>query len=344
MYQKLFVITAGVLMNILLTLLIFAGINYSQGKQVYLSTTVGKIAEESLAYDAGFRTGDKILEVNGVPQSDWEGLLSALLVEGIGQSKDIKVLRDGANVEFVTDGKILTEAIRVMKDSIFLPLGGAKPIVSSVFNNSPADSAGIQARDIFLQIDSVHVRNSRNVIDLIKSSDSEMQLVLLRGKDTVRTAVTAGEDNKIGIGISDIFAGEIEYRDYTVWESLSNGFSDMILYTQITFTAMGSVIRGDIEFGDAFRGPVGIAEVAADSADLGLLSFLKFIAVLSLSLAIINILPFPAMDGGHFVIIVIEGIIRRELPLKLKIAIQNAGFILLLILMAFIIYNDIVNL
>jgi regulator of sigma E protease len=171
-----------------------------------------------------------------------------------------------------------------------------------------------------------------------------MKMVLLRGEDTVRTTVTAGEDHKIGIGIRDSFDGKIENRDFTILESLSNGFSDMILYTQITFTAMGSVIRGDIEFGDAFRGPVGIAEVAADSANLGLLSFLKFIAVLSLSLAIINILPFPAMDGGHFVIIVIEGIIRRELPLKLKIAIQNAGFILLLILMAFIIYNDIVNL
>jgi regulator of sigma E protease len=66
--------------------------------------------------------------------------------------------------------------------------------------------------------------------------------------------------------------------------------------------------------------------------------------MLSLSLAIINILPFPVLDGGHFVIILIEGILKRELPLKIKMAIQNAGFILLLLLMAFIIYSDLINL
>jgi regulator of sigma E protease len=71
--------------------------------------------------------------------------------------------------------------------------------------------------------------------------------------------------------------------------------------------------------------------------------FLFFLAMLSLSLAIINIMPFPVLDGGHFVIILIEGIIKREIPIKAKIAIQNAGFVLLLILMAFIIYNDIIS-
>jgi regulator of sigma E protease len=344
MYQKLFVITAGVLMNLLLTLFIFAGINFLQGKQVYMTTTAGKINEQSLAYEAGFRSGDKILEVNGVDQSDWEGLLSALLMEDLGQSKQLKVLRDGAEVEFTADGKILTEAIRVMKDSIFLPLGESKPMITSVADNKPAQKAGILPKDIFLKIDGRDIPDINAAIETIKSSEAEMQMTLLRGGDTVQVAVTASENNTIGIGLSDVFVGKVEYRNYSIWESLSHGFSDMILYTEITFTAMGSVIRGDIEFGDAFRGPVGIAEVAADSADLGLLSFLKFIAVLSLSLAIINILPFPAMDGGHFVIIVIEGIIRRELPLRLKIAIQNAGFILLLLLMAFILYNDIVNL
>ena len=69
--------------------------------------------------------------------------------------------------------------------------------------------------------------------------------------------------------------------------------------------------------------------------------FLLFLAMLSLSLAIINILPFPVLDGGHFVIILIEGIIRRELPIKLKLAIQNFGFVILLMLMAYIIYTDI---
>jgi len=84
--------------------------------------------------------------------------------------------------------------------------------------------------------------------------------------------------------------------------------------------------------------------MSAESAEMGLVAYLKFLAVLSLSLAILNILPFPVLDGGHFIIILIEGIMRREIPIKIKMAIQNVGFIILLILMAFIIYNDIINL
>ena len=87
-----------------------------------------------------------------------------------------------------------------------------------------------------------------------------------------------------------------------------------------------------------------IAQLAAKSADVGFESFLFFIAVLSLSLALINIMPFPVLDGGHLLMIIIETVTRREIPVKVKIAINNTGFILLLLLMLFIIYNDIISL
>ncbi len=104
------------------------------------------------------------------------------------------------------------------------------------------------------------------------------------------------------------------------------------------------VFAGDIEFGKAFGGPVRIAQLAAKSADVGIESFLYFLAILSLSLALINIMPFPVLDGGHLLVIIIETVFRREIPVKIKIAIQNTGLILLLLLMAFIIYNDILSL
>ena len=104
------------------------------------------------------------------------------------------------------------------------------------------------------------------------------------------------------------------------------------------------VINGDVAFGKVFGGPVKIAQFAAQSANDGILSFLVFLALLSLSLAILNILPFPVLDGGHLIIILIEGIFKREIPIKIKIAIQNVGFAILLLLMAFIIYSDIINL
>jgi regulator of sigma E protease len=107
---------------------------------------------------------------------------------------------------------------------------------------------------------------------------------------------------------------------------------------------LGKVFKGQIAFGKAFGGPIKIAQAATSSADAGIGSYLYFLALLSLSLAIINIMPFPVLDGGHLLIIIIEGIIKREIPVKIKVGIQNVGFVLLLLLMAFILYNDFLNL
>lgn len=341
-YQKLFVITAGVMMNLTLTLFIFAGINYLQGKQIYHSTEVGNVVDGSYAQEAGFKTGDKILEVGGIKQTNWEGVLNSLLLKNLGKNKLVKVLRNGEEIELTVYGKILTDA---SQEGMFLPLGEVKPMITEVFKDSPAGDAGIEMYDIFLNIDNTDLRSSSMVIEIISSnSDKELSLVLLRGEDTVHTSVMPGMDGKIGIRIGDVYNGKIDYQTYSLTESFVMGFKDIYQVTSLTLTSLGSVIKGDIEFGSAFGGPVKIAQFAARSADLGLLSFLRFIAMLSLMLAIFNIMPFPAMDGGHFVIIFIEGIFKKELPLRFKIAIQNAGFIVLLLFMAFIIYNDLINL
>jgi regulator of sigma E protease len=118
----------------------------------------------------------------------------------------------------------------------------------------------------------------------------------------------------------------------------------LINLTKVTFSVAGKVVGGQVEFGKVFGGPVRIAQLSAKSAEAGFESFLFFLAVLSLSLALINIMPFPVLDGGHLLMIIFETITRREIPVKIKVAINNTGFILLLLLMVFIIYNDILSL
>ncbi len=83
--------------------------------------------------------------------------------------------------------------------------------------------------------------------------------------------------------------------------------------------------------------------MATQSAEMGLLTYLGFMALLSISLAVLNIIPFPALDGGHLIFLVYEGIFRREIPVKVKMGLQRAGFVLLLAFMAFVVYNDIVH-
>ncbi|MBU1678944.1 MAG: RIP metalloprotease RseP [Bacteroidetes bacterium] len=341
-YQKLFVITAGVMMNITLTLVIFSGINFFQGKQVLKTALVGEVKEGTIVHDAGFRSYDKILEIDNVPVDNWEDILNKLLIENFGQFKSVKVLRDNADYNFDISIDLTTEAAR---QNFYLPPGEIRTVISEVFTESPAEISGIKAKDVFLSINNIPQANRSQTMEIISSSKSTpIDVKLLRGNDTVYTNVTPSVEGKIGIMLGDAYTGEIEYRSYSFFESVSKGVTDIFDYTVFTFSSLKTVIAGDVEFGAVMGGPVKIAQLAADTADLGLIAFLRFLAFISLSLAIVNILPFPVLDGGHFVIIVIEGIIRKELPIKFKIAIQNMGFIILLILMVFIIYNDIINL
>ncbi len=341
-YQKLFVITAGVMMNLTLAILIFWGVNYFQGKQIMKTTSIGVVADTTLAYEAGFRTNDKILSVNGKEVNDWESLLSTLLIENLGSNVNVKVERNGKITEFTAPKDILAKA---SQESSFFTLGDIKPMVNSVGEDTPALKAGIQPGDVFLEINNTKTANTQQVISLISTNkEVELPIVLLRKEDTIRTTVIPAENGRIGISIADTFTGEVEYKDYGLGESLIKSISNIGGYTALTFKMFGNVIRGDVAFESSFGGPVKIAKFAADSADAGIIPFLMFLALLSLSLAILNIMPFPVLDGGHFVIILIEGIIRREIPIKLKLAIQNLGFVILLMFMAYIIYTDIASL
>ena len=340
-YQKLFVITAGVLMNLILTITIFSGINYFQGNQIIQTTTIGVVEEETSAYEAGFRTDDKIISINDENISDWRKLLTSLFLNDSGMDKNVTVLREGNNISFIISEKILSEAAQ---NPNFLEYGNVKPFIRGVVEDSPANEAGIKAGDIFLSLNNIQLKNRSDAVNIISSnSDIELPLTILRGEDTVKTAVTPGIDGKIGISISNKYVGPIDYEEYSFFAAIGSGIGMSVQYVTVTFEYMGRVIFGELEVEQAFGGPVKIAQIARDSADLGIVAYLGFLAVLSLSLAILNILPFPVLDGGHFIIILIEGIMRREIPIKIKIAVQNAGFILLLMLMAFIIYNDIIN-
>ena len=341
-YQKLFVITAGVLMNLLLTIMIFWGSNFFQGKQIILTTEIGTIEAESPAAKAGFQTGDKILAVNGKEVNNWEELTKFIFIESVGKGVEVTLERNGEIVKLNIPGNYLSGS---SDKKLTLPFGHTQPYIGDVLKSSPAKQAGIQPGDIVLSIDNQIVNSSQDVIKLITSNkEKDIPITLLRDKDTVATTVNPGIQGKIGISIFDFYTGPTAYEKYGFFASLGKSFVDIGKYTVLTFAMFKNVIVGDVEFGQVFGGPVKIAQFAAKSADTGIMSFLTFLAMLSLSLAIINILPFPVLDGGHFVIIAIEGILKRELPIKVKIAIQNVGFVILLMLMAFIIYSDIINL
>ena len=340
--QKTFVITAGVVMNILLAIFIFWGANFFKGKPVTLTTTVGYVAQGSTADSLGFKEGDKIESINGVTIDNWDDVRSEMYVNTIGENLNIKILRDGKQQTlFVPRNKIPD----IEKKGELVSPEGYKPYITEVFKNTPAEKAGFQAKDIIIALNGKKLGSSSEFINIVSHNPgSELHAEILRGKDTLKLAVVPASDGKIGIGINDIYEGKFEYKTFGFFESFYVAGVDLVNLTKVTFNVAGKVIGGQVEFGKAFGGPVRIAQLAAKSAEVGFESFLFFLAVLSLSLALINIMPFPVLDGGHLLMIIIETITRREIPVKVKIAINNTGFILLLLLMAFIIYNDIISL
>jgi regulator of sigma E protease len=341
-WQKVFVISAGVLMNLLLAWAIFWGSNFFQGKAFTNTTTVGYVEEGTAADSVGFMSGDKILSINGKIVNAWEEVRAEMFIHTLGEDLKVEVERNGITESFIIPRSKIPED---ESQDLFLIYEGVRPMIGAVLEDSPALSAGFQAGDVFLSINDKEVYTSRQVIDIVTANASkEIAVQVKRNEENLVINVTPAEDGKIGIAINFTFLGDIDFKTYGFFESIYYGWLDIVTMTKLTFNMLGKVFTGNIEFGKAFGGPVKIAQFAAKTADTGLASFLIFLALLSLSLAIINIMPFPVLDGGHLVIILIEAAIKREIPIKVKIAIQNVGFVLLLMLMAFIIYNDIISL
>ncbi len=341
-WRKIIVITAGVIMNLLLSLIIFWGVNYFQGKQVITTTKIGYVQPGSTIDSLGFRPDDKILAINGTAVNNWDDVRAAIFVNTLGQDVNVKFKRRNTTENIVIPRKVIPENETGER---FLIPEGFQPAIGEVTNNSPAKESGIKKGDVFLELDGKKIYSVQQTIDIISNhKNTPMPLVVERGKDTVQLSVTPDKSGLIGVGLVTNPDAPVEFKAYGFFDSFYYGWMDIVNMTNLTFSMVGKVIGGKVAFGKAFGGPVKIAQLAAKSADTGFLNFLFFLALLSLSLAIINIMPFPVLDGGHLIIILIEGVTKREIPIKVKVAIQNTGFVILLLLMAFIIYNDIVNL
>jgi regulator of sigma E protease len=342
MWQKVFVITAGVLMNLLLAWIIFWGGNFFRGKPVTKTTTIGYIEQGTSLDSLGLKYNDDIVSINNVNVNYWEDVRAEFFINTLGEDLNVTVKRDGVLKTIFVPRSVIPDDENQFN---FLLPQGTRAVVTAIMENSPALKAGLEANDIFYQINDIPIYSHKQVTEIIKGNPgTELPIVMLRGNDTLSFSITPGEDGMIGIGIGSRFIGESFYKTSGFFESFYLGLLDIVQMTDLTFNMLGKVFTGKIEFGKAFGGPVKIAQYAAKSADSGMSSFLYFLALLSLSLAILNIMPFPVLDGGHLIVILIEGITKREIPVKIKIAIQNTGLIILLLLMAFIIYNDILSL
>ncbi len=342
LWAKVFVITAGVFMNLMLAWVIFWGANFFQEKTIINTTTIGVVPQNSLADSIGFQSHDKIISVNNKKVSDWKELEAELYINSLGENRKVVVERNNQEVELsIPNKKIPEQAERYLIE----PNGMSQPYFDSLLADAPASKAGLLKGDILIALNEVPIYSRLQATEIIKSNKNKtINTLVVRNDDSLKISVTPNEAGVIGVFFGSKYDGPTISKSYGFFESIGQGWKDIEKMTALTFSMIGKVFTGNVEFKKAFGGPIKIAQMAAKSADSGMTNFLYFLALLSLSLAILNILPFPVLDGVHLVMIVIESIIKREIPIKIKMAIQNTGLVLLLILMSFIIYNDIMSL
>jgi regulator of sigma E protease len=340
-WQRVVVLSAGVLMNLVLAVLIYWGVNYVQGKTVYETTEIGYVAVGSAAEEAGIQSGDRVLRINESVTTNWEEVVGNLYFESLGDDVTMLVLRSGREHEILIPRNDIPEA---GPGAFGILPKDTELFIRSVDSGAPADKLGLMPQDVLLALDGTPVRFDSSLINIVKShAEKPMAVEWRRGDSVMSGTTTPTEDGRIGISFGARYTGPIKRVEYSFLQALPAGLNEIATVSGLFLKHIGQIITGKAAFSKSVGGPIRIAQMASQSAELGLITYFRFMALLSISLAIINIMPVPALDGGHILLLSIEGVFRREIPVRVKIGIQKAGFLLLLAFMAFVVYNDIVH-
>jgi regulator of sigma E protease len=339
-WQRMVVISAGVVMNILLAISIFWGILVYQGKVVRPLTPIGYVAAESPAAKAGLLAGDLIVSINDKNVQYWEDVETLIYAATFSSDLHLRVRRGNELLSLT----VFRRDIPDISDERFgIYPSGLTTVIVGVEAGKPAERLGLQPQDELLSVNGEALPPSEVSTVIRKFAGKEIHLEWKRGEARYRGQVVPTEEGFIGIRLGAKYSGPVQHISYSVFEAVPAGLHDVYEMSLLFFSNVYHLFTGKVSFSKSVGGPIKIAQIATRSAAGGVVSFLGFMALLSTSLALINLLPFPALDGGHLVFLLFEAIFRREIPNKVKIALQQAGFFLLLVFMAFVLYNDIVN-
>jgi regulator of sigma E protease len=224
-----------------------------------------------------------------------------------------------------------------------------KPSVGAVKEGSPAFAAGLKKGDLIIAINRAAITSWDEMAEIINASQGQPLQISVRREDStldlsiapepVITKNIFGEDiQRYIIGITA--SGDSSSKDMNLFQALGESFIQTYRVTELMVVIIAKLIKGDIST-DTLGGPIMIAQMAGDSAKAGIGSLISFIAVISINLAIINLLPIPVLDGGHLLFFFIEAIKRRPVSMKVREVAQQIGLFILILLMILVFYNDI---
>ncbi|RDD31162.1 RIP metalloprotease RseP [Prosthecochloris sp. ZM] len=352
-WQRLIVLAGGVVMNMVLAAAIFIGMASVFGESRTSTLNPAYVAKGSVYEAMGMQTGDRFVSVNGKQVSYWEDVLAPETFAA--GSLQYVVRRNGTNITIPAPQDILTR----INDSQALGIRPLMPpVIDQVLENQPAAEAGLKPGALITAIDATPVNDWSEVVALISenpgkqitvnwkyldpAADGTLNVDKIRQSGIAESAEVIPSDmGRIGIALKQTLS--IDHRKLNPVEATFYGIEQTWKMTSTTVMGFGKILTGKEDFRKSMGGPIKIARIANQSAEQGISSFLYFVALLSISLAFINILPIPALDGGQFVMNAVEGVMGREIPITIKMRIQQVGMALLLTLFMFFIINDIIN-
>jgi regulator of sigma E protease len=351
LWARFLIVFAGPGMNFVLAAIIFAAVLATVGRPVW-PAAVGKVAEGTPAASAALRTGDVITAVNDRPVSYWEDLEHAVS-ESNGRPLVLRVRRGDAEqtITLTPRRKPVTDPIFKETREVWDIGAGPQliPQISSVAPDSPAARAGIQPGDVVVAVARQPVYTPEDLVEAIRTRPGQpfeitverdgKRLTLTVTPEPTKDKTPTGEEVVVGKIQAGIATKTVRFEPYNPVQAVVYGTARTWDMTVLTVKGLWKLVSRQIDSSN-IGGPIQIATEAGRQAKEGVGSLALFTAIISVNLAVLNLLPVPMLDGGHLFFFVIEAILGRPLSLKKREAAQQLGFVLLMLLMVYALWND----
>ena len=354
-WRRMAIVAAGPLTNLLLAVFVYWGLFWHGTEE--LMPVLGTPVASSPAATAGIENGEKVLKIDGEVIQTWQDMRWVLLQRVVDQdSVELEVINPRNEITFrrldvsaVRAGGWEGEALDKLGIGFYRP--DIPPVLGTVTREGAAALSGLLSGDRILKVDGKPIDNWLDLVQIVRVSPGKvLQFEILRNQERLIAKVTpvAYQEGKetigrIGVAVKDSGAARHDLLvtvSYPLVSALGKAVGETWDKSVFTLVMIGKMLTGEVSWRN-ISGPVTIADYAGQSAKLGLDYYLKFLALVSISLAVLNLLPVPILDGGHLLYYVIEIINRKPLSERSMEIGQQIGLALLLLLMAFAFYNDI---
>lgn len=336
-WQRLIVMLGGIIINVITGVAIFWALTYQTGYTFISKNEVNKlgIVAYPLAEEMGLKTGDKIIDISGKDFTDFNDIRSSEVM--LGENNYYTVLRGTEKIEVPIPNDLVNSISEDDYDGKFI-----EPIqtfeIAAIAPDSPAEQVGLKESDKIIALNGKKIQYYHEFVQLANQNASKkVQLDILRGADTLQLAPTLTEEGKLGFNAS--FNLAFEHIDYTLGQAFVEGSNRAFGVITDNIKGFKKIFSGEVSAGKAMSGPIGIARKMYG----GVWDWSRFwmiTGILSMALAFMNLLPIPALDGGHAVLLIYEMVSGKKPSEKFMERTQQAGTFILLALLILIMFND----